>query len=414
VFKAKLEEAGNDFSAVQKEKIDQNPVVSGPYNLINHSSEKIVLERRDDYWGNAVFHKGQHSKPEFIIHPIYKSNDHFSIALQQGNLDVSSTFIPRIWLKYKRGVRTWFKEEPFHVPASITMFVFNTTKYPLSDKHFRRALAHAVQYRDIRELAVSGYSPPLKSGLIMPFGIEKKYYSEEDVQMHGVSFNPGKAGQILAQAGYISEFDNNGKLVHMKNAAGEIVPTIFIKSPAGWTDWESMVNIAVKSLRAAGFDVREGFCDAGNYWQSIPVGEFDILMTSPSPAVTPSKPWSRFEHVMSSRNWKPVGEKMNENQGRYNNPHSREYNPEVDRLLKAIPTITDETERKTAYRRLNRIVMQDLPALPLVYRPEQFYEFSTKNWANFADSENPYAPPQLPCFGIGRKMLWHIKPVTEE
>jgi peptide/nickel transport system substrate-binding protein len=116
---------------------------------------------------------------------------------------------------------------------------------------------------------------------------------------------------------------------------------------------------------------------------------------------------------MSSRNWKPVGEKMNENQGRYNQPGTKEYNPLVDSLLKAIPSMTDDTQRTDAYRKLNAIFMQDQPTLPLVYRPEQFYEFSVKNWTNFPNEQNAYTPPQIPCFGVGIKTLWEIKSVAK-
>jgi peptide/nickel transport system substrate-binding protein len=112
---------------------------------------------------------------------------------------------------------------------------------------------------------------------------------------------------------------------------------------------------------------------------------------------------------MSSRNWKPIGEKMNENQGRYNQPGVKGYNPKVDSLLRVIPTLSDSAQKVAAYRALNVIFMQDQPTLPLVYRPEQFYEFSTKAWTNFPSEQNAYTPPQIPCFGVGIKTLWEIK-----
>ena len=410
----KLVEVGNEFTELQKLKFDTDPVVSGPYNLFSYSNEKIILKRRDDYWGSPALHNNRLPKPVYIIHPIYKSNDHFSIALQQGNLDISATFIPRIWLKAKDGVATWYKKEPFFIPATIPMLQINTTRYPLSDKNVRRAMAYAINYKDVRELAVSGYSPPILSGIILPFGVEADYCNADDVQKYGVSYDPEKAKTIMKEAGYTSVFDADGKLNHVKNAKGEKVPTMLIKSPAGWSDWESMVQIAVKGMRAAGIDVREGFVDASLYWSCMPVGDFDLVMQKPVPEVTPSKPWSRFDAIMSSRNWKPEGEKMNENQGRYNNPKSKEYNPEVDRLLKLIPTLTEKEEKITAYRKLNIIFMQDLPALPLAYLPEQFYEFSTKNWTNFPTEENPYAPPQCLCYGAGTKALWEIRSVAAE
>ena len=80
VFESKLEELG-ELSELQKLKFDDNPVVSGPYNLLSYGIDKIVLKRRDDYWGNAALYNDRLPKPVYIIHPIYKSNDHFSIAL---------------------------------------------------------------------------------------------------------------------------------------------------------------------------------------------------------------------------------------------------------------------------------------------------------------------------------------------
>lgn len=403
-----LEELDNNFSEFLKKKIDKNPVVSGPYTLLNYTGEKIILVRRDDYWGNKALHNDTKPAPKYIIHPIYKSNDAFSVSLQQGNLDVSSGFIPRIWMKADNSVRTWYEKEPYFVPAAIPMFVINHTRYPLSDRKFRRAMAFSINYKNIRELAVSGYSPELKGGLILPFGIEAPYFSAEDAEKYGATYDPERAKKILEEAGYASVFDANGKLEHMKNAKGEKVPTVLIKSPAGWTDYESIVKIAVKSMRAVGIDAREGFVDASLYWQAMPFGDFDLLMHKPEPEITPSKPWSRFDKVMSSRNWEPEGEKMNENRGRYNNPEGKEYNPTVDSLLRTIPRLTNEDEKKRAYRALNVIFMQDQVTLPVAYLPEQFYEFSIKNWKGFPTEKNPYTPPQFPFYSVGTNMLWNI------
>ena len=404
-----LEKLGNDFTAFQKEKMDKIPVVSGPYNLDSYSSEKVVLKRRDDYWGNAALRGNKKPAPEYYIHPIYKSNDHFSVALQQGNLDVSMTYIPRIWMKVKDNVGTWYKKEPYFVPGCIPLMLINLTRYPLSDKNFRRAMACAINYTEIKDLAISGYTPEIKPGLIMPYGIEKKFFSDEDAQKYGAHFDTAMAKQLLKEAGFKSIFDKDGNLVQMNDAKGKKVPTLLITSPAGWSDWEAMVKIAVKGMRAVGIDVREGFVDASLYWQALPFGKFDLLMYKPDPEATPSKPWSRLDIIMSARNWKPEGERMNENQGRYNNPKSKNYNRAVDSLLIAIPHIMDEAELIKAYRALNVIFMQDQPALPLAYLPEQFYEFSTKHWTNWATEENPYAPPQPPFYAAGVKMLWELK-----
>jgi peptide/nickel transport system substrate-binding protein len=199
----------------------------------------------------------------------------------------------------------------------------------------------------------------------------------------------------------------------MLDKNGNKLPTLSITVPAGWSDWEAMVKIAEKGLRAAGIDAREGPVDASQYWPAIPSGNFDLLMRKAAENVTPSLPWSRFDAVMSSRNWAPVGgdNKMNENQGRYNNPNDPEtYNPRVQELLNKIPVMESEAERVAAYRELNKIFMQDQPAIPLCYQPEQFYQFSVKTWKNWPTASNPYAPPLLPWVGASTKVLWNLEP----
>jgi peptide/nickel transport system substrate-binding protein len=102
---------------------------------------------------------------------------------------------------------------------------------------------------------------------------------------------------------------------------------------------------------------------------------------------------------------------MNENYGRYNNPKSKEYNPMVEKLLNEIPTISDPAKLAEAYRALNKIFMQEQPAIPLAYLPEQFYEFSEKHWTGWPNTTNPYAPPLLPWVGASTKILWQLQSV---
>ncbi|MGL1935228.1 MAG: ABC transporter substrate-binding protein [Fibrobacterales bacterium] len=407
VYEKMLQENKGDISEVKRDRGDVNPVGSGPYTLLEDSPEKIILKRDSNYWGNEALYGGRLPAPEYIIHPIYKSNENYSLALQQGKLDISETFIPRIWLKARKGVKTWFDKPPYFIPGSIPMFVINTTKPPLNDVRFRRAMGFGINYRDIRELAVSGYSDSLNSGLILPFGKEGKYFHKEDAEKYGVRYDKEKAKEILKEAGYISTFDSDGKLVEMRGPDGAVIPTLYIKSPSGWSDYESIVIIAVKSMREAGIDVRQKFIDVPEYDSNRPLGKFDLILDNPMPDVLPSSPWSRIEVVTTSRDWKPVGEIMKRSYGRYRNA-------EVDSLLARIPLLKNEDEKIRAYRRLNQIMMQELPVIPVVYRPQMYYEFSEKHWNNLPTEINPYAPPTSLSFGSGIHALWEIKPVEQK
>ncbi len=403
-----FEQVGHDLAEFLKLKFDDDPVASGPYRLHSYSSEKIALQRRDDYWGNTALHNGETPAPKYIVHPIYKSNDHYSVALQQGRMDFSANFVPRIWLKHRKGVRAWFDEPPYFVANSMPMMLMNVNRAPLGDRAYRRAMAMSVNYKDIRELAVSGYSEPLQPGLILPFGPEAAYYSAADAERFGATrYDPVGARKLLYEAGYESIFDEDGKLVETRKD-GKRVPTMFIKSPTGWTDWESIVRIAVKGMRAAGIDARERFIDGSVFWQATATGDFDLIMNTPKPAPLPSQPWSRFDSLLTTKDWKPEGEKMYKNQGRFNDPTKPAYEPRFDELLTLIPTLTNATERIAAYRELNRLFMDHQPSLPMVYRPAVFYQFSTKTWAGFPTAKNPYLPPELPGERLGTSILWHL------
>jgi peptide/nickel transport system substrate-binding protein len=411
VWEPLLAQVNGDFAELLKLKVDRNPVGSGPYRLLSYSAEKIVLERDDGYWGNAALHGGRLPAPRFIVAPIFKSNDHYSMALQQGRLDAANTFIPRIWLKARKGVRTWYDEAPYFAPGSIPTAFINHLRPPLDNVHFRRAMAYAINYDDIRELAVSGYSVPHEPGFILPFGPEGKYFSKEDAQRYGTRFDPEAARAELTKGGYSPVFRGE-ELVEVRDRSGARLPTLFIQCPTGWSDWESIVRIMVRGMRRAGIDVREQFVDTSAYYRALPIADFDLILSTPSSIPSPAEPWTRFDALLNSRDWAPPGDRMFGNYGRFNRPGSPGYLPRVDELLQRIPVVTDEAERSTLYRELNRLCMELQPALPLVYRPKSFYEFNTRHWEGFPTAANPFLPPYVPVEGPGILTLWHLRPVT--
>ncbi len=410
VIEPLLAKAKDNIDDFLKLKFDKDPVGSGPYKLLSYNSEKIVTVRDDNYWGNKVFFGGKLAAPKYVVHPIFKSNDHFSVGLQQGTVDVSASFIPRI--QEKKGVKAWYDKEPFFVSATIPMLWLNVLHHPLDDVHLRRAMAFSINYKDIRELAVSGYSDPIEPGLIMNVGLEKKFFSAEDAKQFGASRYDVEAAKAELKAGGFRSIFKDGELVEMRDKSGKKLETVYIKSPTGWTDWESIVRIAVKGMREAGIDARERFVDASLFWGALYSGDFDLIMFTPPAPPSPSTPWRRFDIVLNSSEWAPVGEKRYKDMGRFNNPKAPGYIARIDELLNEIPRIKDDAELVKAYRELNVLYMKNQPTIPLVYRADQFYEFTERAWKGFPTSANPFLPPQMPGDRFGTRILWHIQPVA--
>ena len=409
-----------DLYEVKKLMLDKNPldgkppVVSGPYNLMSYDSSRITLKRRDDYWGNNALHHGKRPAPKYIVHPILRTNYDLFSSIRDNAVDVTMGYISHFSRMQSFGIRSWFDSIPYHYPATILMLIINVTKPPLDNAVFRRAMATAIEYGSINQFALYNQASDIEPGLVIPYGLEKKYAQKSHMGLYGIktSFDDykkrkDKVQEMLNSIGIQSIWNYDGTLSHM-GWHGERIPTIKITSHKGWTDWETIVSIAVNGLRWAGIDVQENFVDGGQYWHAMGLGNFDLIMHKPAADVSPSLPWSRFNEVMSSQNWQPLGAWASANIGRYNNPASSNYRPEVDSLLKIIPLLKNEQDRIDAYEKLNMIFMVDQPAIPLVYLPEQFYYFNDKIWKNWPTQKNPYAPPQIPGLGSGTNILWHI------
>ena len=388
---------GYDMNRVTEFKNDSMPIVSGPYNIKTYSPDQIVLERNDNYWGNVKYN-GQMPKPKYIIHSLYNGNNHFNSAMTKGNLDISSVFLPRIWEKSKDSIRAWSRNEPYHQPGSITTLIIAHQNEPFNDVAFRRAMMHSINFEKIKSRAVSNYTPVIQPGFILPFGTESKYFNKEDAEKYGYTYDIDKAKAILSEAGY--SWDESGKLV---DKTGKPVRSFTIECPTGWTDWEDAIKVIVGSFNDVGISAEEKFVDYGTWDKDLRLGTFDLAMKTQTAELSAASPWNRFEQIMGLASYKPTGEESFANQGRYMNENA-------DKLIQTIPTLTSEKDLKEAYRELNRIFMETIPALPVMYRPTQYYQFSTKHWDNFPTEENPYAPPQGLVVAAGVKALWSIKP----
>ena len=379
-------------------KNENNPIASGPYILKNFSPDQIVLERVENYWRKSNF-GGRKPTPKYIIHPIYDGNDNFNNAMLRGNLDVSSIYLPRIWEKAKDSIRAWSREEPYQLPTTITALTVATQKEPFNNVSFRRALAHLIDFEKIKVRALSNYTPAMQPGFILPFGTEKKYFNKEDADTYGYSYNTEKAREILTEAGY--SWNEEGKLLDRKK---KLVRNISIECPQGWTDWIDAINVIIESFAELGITAVPKIVDYGIWDMDLRRGTFDLSMKTPSSEHSIANPWNRFYQMLNSTSYRPIGEEAFTNQGRF-------LNAEINELLTEIPTITDEDQLTEAYRELNKLFMQTVPVLPVMYRPSTYYQFSTKHWTNYPTAENPYAPPNNLVVATGVSALWEIQPV---
>ena len=347
------------------------PVGSGSYTVMSYNGEQVVLQRFDDYWGKDLYGL---PAPKYVVHPIFKSNDAGNLALQQGQVDWSQQFVPNVWTM--NDVGTWLAEEPYYIPGSIPMLLINVHKKGLDDPLVRRALAYAINYPLIAETAMSKYSEPAKSSLIIPTGVESQYFDDSLVEQYGWSYDPAKAKDIL-----------ENQLKATKGSDGVyVLPdgtklSFTVQTPYGWTDWMAALQVVSQSAKAVGIDVNTNFPQAPVVTTAVQTGDFDMALWYVS-GVGPASPWARFRDMMDDRGVPDMGQPAFWDYSRYNNP-------DVAQLLDKAGAATSAADKKAAYAELDKIFMQDIPGIPLMYRPLLFYEFNTSVWTNFPTADAP-------------------------
>jgi peptide/nickel transport system substrate-binding protein len=391
VFEKVASETGNKLASWETTEL----LGSGPYTLEKADQTQIILARNEKYWGQKFY--GGLPAPTKIIHPIFKSNEDGNLKFQNGELDVMQQFVPQIWKMWEsnKPVGTYLKDKPYYVPGSMPMFIFNTTRGALADPAVRRAVAFAIDYASIAETAMSGYSGDVQASLIIPGGAEDKWFDGDRAKAGGWSFDKTTAEKTLTDAGYAKGSDG----VYAKG--GQRLGPWKLITPQGWTDWNAALEIVAKNLQAIGIDAATNFPQQAQVTTSVANGDFDMCCWYVS-GTNPATPWQRFSDVMSNVELAPLGQTAFRNYGRWTND-------QVNDLLEAAAAAPDDGSKKQALTALDDMYRQQAPAIPLMYRPDEFFEFNASNWTNFPTQANNYAPPMFR--GAGNDWLFKIKKI---
>jgi peptide/nickel transport system substrate-binding protein len=373
--------------------VDTAPVGSGPYKVYDFNAQRVALQRDDSYWGKGAYGT---PAPAFIVHPIFKDNDAANLAFQSADIDFAQTFLPQIWQLWeqrKLPVATWFRQAPYHLPGQIPMIFLNLHRKGLDNPKVRQAIAYSINYAQIAETAMSRYSVPVNASLILPQGGEQKFFDQAGVNQTGWKYDKAKATSILDGLGAKKGGDGIYVL-----ADGTRLGPWKAQCPYGWTDWMTSLQGVAESAKAVGIDISANFPEQPVDLSQLQNGDFDIAMYSATGA-DPSSPWARFHDVMDNRGLAPVGQTAFWNYNRFSDPG-------VAALLDKTAAAT-ASEQPALYAQLDELWRQNVPTIPLEYRPLEFFEHHDKYWTGYPDSTNAKAPPTTQ--GAGIKWLYQIR-----
>lgn len=227
-----------------------------------------------------------------------------------------------------------FRKEPFQIkqaPGEWGMFLyFNLEKdTPLKDVRVRRAIAHAVDRQAMVDRVLLGFGDKGNPGFLPP----ANPYHNPDVPDYSHDYERAKA--LLAEAGY------------------DGTPIKLAYSP----DWimasTRVLEILKVGFEAIGLKVEPVPMDKATIDEAAKQGNYEMLLTGFGGLGGDPDQLRRIFHTKS----KMVGFSR-----------ARGYqNPEFDQLADAQVSTMDPAERRKTVARMQEILAEDLPVLPLYY-----------------------------------------------
>ncbi len=108
----KLEErVGGDATKLMADPAE-DVAYSGPYHKFFADDTKVVYVRDDNYWGQDASMWGKLPAPKYLAHTIFKDNAAGSVALAQGEVDVSQQFNSNVQVLWEK-----LRAARLHLPA---------------------------------------------------------------------------------------------------------------------------------------------------------------------------------------------------------------------------------------------------------------------------------------------------------
>lgn len=301
------------------------PNGTGPFKLQEWAQgQRIVLAKNTSYYGDP--------KPSVDQITFVLSGGSPMTMYENGDLDatpVSIVDIDRVSDK----TNALNKDLSISPELSTFYLVFNTSKPPFDDVNVRKAFAYAIDRQKLIEVVYKNMAVPATG--ILPLAFPGKNES-----LQGIPYDPAKAKDFLSKSKYANKMpDITWNTVGGGGSAGADTQAVaqMLKDNLGvdvsiqQSDWASFLT----QINDPQHNTFQMFDTGWSADYVDPFNFFDVLF-----------------HSGSYQNWANYS------------------NPDVDKLLDQARVETDNNKRIQLYNQAEQKLMDDLPALPLLYNRE--------------------------------------------
>ena len=248
--------AFNDLDGMVSDPADtstlaKQPVGSGPYTLVSANASEIVLKKNPNYWNASAY---QPAEIDFVQ---VGTGPPSVAALEAGSIDMTQ-FQPESLATVKADSSLGYALQPSHEYLTIE---FRLDTPPVNNQLVREAINYAVNRNEINNVVLGG------TGRVT----DETFSPDQTVAFNPsvaneYTYNPAKAKQLLAQAGY-----SHGV-------------TVSLVIPAGVTLSTREAPLLKNEMAPAGINLKIVAVDPGSLLTEFYLQKHNDAITLPYPA----------------------------------------------------------------------------------------------------------------------------------
>jgi len=342
-------------------------VGTGPFTYAAGAggSQTLQYNRRGNWWATKALGKKMPMKYVVDIH-----NTSNTASLQnflQDKIDLSNNFFPGIDKQIGGKIVTYYKRAPYMLAANTAWLVPNTTKAPLSDRAFRRALAMSI---NVDRIVTADYgnivSKANPTGLLPTW---RKWIDQAQAKKLGFKYNVAGAKALLAANGY-KDTDGNG---YVENKNGSDI-NLRIIVPNGWSDWMTAIQIIADSTKAAGIKLTPAYPDFNGLVDERNSGKFDLVINNEKQIG--NTPYTYYDYLFHL----PIADSQTfANFSRFTQAGAAPWalTLKVNKIKSS-----NVAAAKKVHSKIQKYILEYLPAIPLWYNG-MWAQYNTSVWTNF-------------------------------
>ncbi len=305
----------------QPEAIDYYPVGTGPFSYVSFRKDFIIrYQRHEHYWREL---------PEIkqLVYVITPNANKRMLKLLTGECDV----IPYPLVNELSKLDS---NEQINVTSSVSpniaYWAFNTNHPPFDNELVRQALAQAINRPAIIQTIYDG-NARLATG-VLP---ETSWAYSPNKQVH--QYNPQRARQLLAEAGYPDGFSMNIWAMPVQRTYNP--------------NARRMAELMQADLAQVGVDAQIVSYEWNTFRHRLARGEHDSVLIGW--VADNADPDNFFRPILSC-----AAAESGSNRAHW-------CSPEFDQLLIDAISTTDHTERTAIYQQIEAFVMREAPLVPI-------------------------------------------------